>query len=191
MTKKSVESACKGIDYAAPMPDNEEAAITSGPQPAQTETGIIFRTRPSGVLTRRVRILGGGGGGRARGAGPAKRGEGAGFFAFLPGSGGEQGLDQGWNRGLPVGSEDAAIVHDTRKARPERVDQGFDRWDSGMHGQGCLRRSVGGRSAPPPCSSGRTIRLTCAGHLRLSNPRTFLNYGQSEDWKMDDYPHCE
>ena len=48
MTKKSVRFHHKGIDYAAPMPDNEEAAITSGPQVPQTETGIIFRTRPAG-----------------------------------------------------------------------------------------------------------------------------------------------
>ena len=43
MTKKSRRIPHKGIDYVAPMPDNEEAASTSGPPPAQAETGIIFR----------------------------------------------------------------------------------------------------------------------------------------------------
>ena len=37
------------------MGDNEEAASTSGPQVPQTGAGIIFRTRPSGALTGRVR----------------------------------------------------------------------------------------------------------------------------------------
>jgi len=59
----------------------DTAAITSGPQVPQTATGIIFRTRPAGVLTERVRISGGGGGGRAREAG-----RGGGVFRVLAGS---------------------------------------------------------------------------------------------------------
>ena len=47
MTKKSSRISHKGIDYVAPMPDNEGAASTSGPQVPQTGAGIIFRTRPS------------------------------------------------------------------------------------------------------------------------------------------------
>ena len=74
------------------MRDNEEAESTSGPQPAQTETGIILRTRPSGVLTERVgnQVV-------EVGAGPAQRGAGAAFFAFLPGT---LGVGVGaWGRG--------------------------------------------------------------------------------------------
>ena len=81
MTKKSRRILHKGIDYVSPMPDNDRAASTSGRQAPQTETGIIFRTRPCRVLTGRVRNRGGGGGGRAPRSGDGR----AAFFAFLPG----------------------------------------------------------------------------------------------------------
>ncbi len=77
------------------MRDNEEAASTSGPQPAQTETGIILRTRSSGVLTDRVRNPGGGGGGRARAAG-----RGGGVFRVLARGSGGKGLGPGVGGGL-------------------------------------------------------------------------------------------
>ena len=94
MTKKSGRIPDKGIDHVTPMRDNEEAASTSGRPAPQTETGIIFRTQASGVLTRRVRNQGGGGGGWARGAG---RG-GGGFSRSCRGTGVGQGLDQGVRR---------------------------------------------------------------------------------------------
>ena len=78
---------------------NGRAASTSGPQAPQTETGIIFRTRPCRVLTERVRTSGGGGGGRAREAGAWGRL--AAFFAFLPGSGSrDSGLSPGALQGF-------------------------------------------------------------------------------------------
>ena len=70
---------------------NGRAASTSGRQAPQTETGIIFRTRPAGVLTKRVRKPGGGGGGRAREAGRA-----AAFFRVLLGILALQAYNRRW-----------------------------------------------------------------------------------------------
>ena len=121
MTKKSRRILHKGIDYVAPMPDNEEAASTSGRLAPQTETGIIFRTRPCRVLTERVRKLGGGGGGRAREAG-----RGGGVFSRScrdPGVG--RAWVRGWEKGLTGGFGGYTSASPRRPPRSPR-QEGFE-----------------------------------------------------------------
>ena len=175
MTKKSRRILHKGIDVVAPMPDNEEAASTSGPPVPQTETGIILRARSSGILTDRVRNPGGGGGGWAREAGG-----GGGVFRVLACGSGGKGLGSGVGEGLVqagrlgrscmrgrglgsgVGEGLYQGVHGVRACAVMRFCLMRRRGARGGADRGCLRRSAGGRSALPPVFIGRAVQQLLA-----------------------------
>ena len=153
---------------------NGRAASTSGRLAPQTETGIIFRTRPCRVLTERVRNPGGGGGGRAREAG-----RGGGVFRVLAGGfGWDRGLtrrwaDQGVGFDQELGAWDEVLTRvwglTRRWGLGTRFDQGVGLDQRGSEdariGEWLRRAPVAGATPRRPCSSGSTIQqLPVPGH---------------------------